>query len=153
MRNRFGSYLEQQILSASPLELTRLTYRTAIQAVRDARECLAQKNIPERVRCISLAHGLVAELYRSLDFKAGDGSLSRELGRLYDFVMRQLLEANFKQQDAPLVNALSILCSLSEAWEQIAREPEPPAAPQLAQPPVWEIQEMHAEQGGYSLSF
>ena len=43
MRNQISPYLEQTIASASPLELIRLYYQTAIQAVRDARAFLAQK--------------------------------------------------------------------------------------------------------------
>jgi flagellar protein FliS len=114
------SYLEQQILSASPLELIDLSYRTAIQAVRDARRFLAEKRILERSRCITRAHSVIAHLYSALDFKAGDGSMARQLGLLYDYMMRKLLEANAKQTDKPLEEVLGLLLTLSEAWSQIS---------------------------------
>ncbi len=154
MRKRLGSYLEQQILSASPLEIVHLSYQCAIQAVRDARLFLAEKNIPERARCISLAHAILAELYRSLDFTAGDGKLSLELGRLYDYMMRLLLDANARQKDEPLAEALRLLCSLGEAWEQTSKDaisvteqfqPVPSAA--------WSVPTVEAEQSHYSFSF
>jgi flagellar protein FliS len=122
-----GPYLEQQILSASPLQLINLAYQTAIQAVREARLYVEQKKIPERVRAISLAHGVLAELYRSLDFKAGNGAISRELGLLYDYMMRRLLEANAKPADAPLAEVFVLLCSMGETWEKLAATPEPAA--------------------------
>ena len=115
-----GPYLEQQILSASPLQLISLSYQTAIQAVRDARRFLAENKIMDRARSISLAHGVLGELYRSLDFTAGDGAMARELARLYDFMMRRLLDANARQADEPLSETLQLLCTLAEAWSEIA---------------------------------
>ena len=107
------SYLEQQILSASPLELIRLSYNAAMQAVREARRHLAEKRIKERSRSISRAHSVLAHLYSSLDFKAGDGSLPRQLGLLYDYMMRCLLEANAQQTDKPLEEVLNLLTPLA----------------------------------------
>jgi flagellar protein FliS len=130
-----GPYLEQQILSASPLQLINLAYQTAIQAVREARLYVEQKKIPERVRAISLAHGVLAELYRSLDFKAGNGAISRELGLLYDYMMRRLLEANAKPADEPLAEVFVLLCSMAEAWEKLAATPQPAARAHAAPSP------------------
>jgi flagellar secretion chaperone FliS len=153
VRPKIGTYLEQQILSASPLELVVLSYRTATQAVRDARRFLAEKNIRQRVRSINLAHAVLGELYRALDSAAG-GDIAAELGRLYDYMMRKLLEANFHQSDAPLAEVLTLLCELMEAWEKIAAGAVPtvtPAAPTTAQP--WKMNDVPVEQGAYSVCF
>lgn len=61
----------------------------------------------------------------SLDFQAGDGKIPRELGRLYDYMMRRLLAANAQVADEPLAEVLDLLCSLLSAWEQIAASPAP----------------------------
>ena len=149
MRNRISPYLEQTVASASPLELICLYYQTAIQAVRDARTFLAQKNIKERVRCISLAHGIAAELFRSLDKQAGDGKMAKDLGRLYAYIMRRLLDANFRQADEPLAEVLALLLSLAEAWSAIAaREISTQAA---SAPQVWQLS-VEAETSNYSVS-
>ena len=150
-----GPYLEQQILSASPLQLISLSYQTAIQAVREARGFVAQKNIVDRVRTISLAHGVLAELYRSLDFKAGNGEIARDLGRLYDYMMRRLLEVNASPQDEPLEEVLGLLCSLAEVWEQVALVSAPKSQvrnPEPASP--WGSADLSAqyESRSYSLS-
>jgi flagellar protein FliS len=147
VRNRISPYLEQTIASASPLELIRLYYQTAIQAVRDARVFLAQKDIKERVKCISLTHGILAELFRSLDKKAGDGKMASELGRLYAYMMRKLLDANFRQADEPLVEVLNLLIPLAEAWTAITVKEA--SAHVSAQP--WQLQG-DAETGNYSAS-
>ncbi len=150
MRNRISPYLEQTIASASPLELIRLYYQTAIQAVRDARVFLAQRNIKERVRCLNLAHGVLAELHRSLDMKAGDGKMAAELARLYAYMMRRLLDANFRQADEPLAETLNLLLSLAEAWNSIAAQE---ASSQAASAPqAWHLPN-EAEASNYSASF
>ncbi len=149
MRKRLGPYLEQTIASASPLELIQIYYQSAIQAVRDARRFLAERDIRERVRCISLAHAILAELHRSLDRNAADGKIAAELARLYDYMMRRLLDANFRQADEPLTEVLGLLTSLAEAWTEIARREKPAqsAAPAQVWPPPSD-----AERPSYSFS-
>jgi flagellar protein FliS len=150
VRNPISPYLEQTIASASPLELIRLYYQTAIQAVRDARAFLAQRNIKERVRCINLAHGVLAELFRSLDKKAGDGKLAGDLGRLYAYMMRRLLDANFRQADEPLAETLNLLLSLAEAWNAIAALDA--SAHAASAPESWHLPN-ESESSNYSASF
>jgi flagellar protein FliS len=149
VRNRISPYLEQTIASASPLELIRLYYQTAIQAVRDARGFLAQKNIKDRARCISLAHGILAELFRSLDRNAGDGKMANELGRLYAYMMRRLLDANFRQADEPLAEVLNVLLPLAEAWNAIAGQETSTQTPSERE--AWHLGG-ESETGNYSAS-
>jgi flagellar protein FliS len=119
---RLSPYLEQQILSASPLELVALSYQHAIDAVREAREKLAGKDNRGRVRAIARAQAIIVELHRALNFDAGDGTLAKELSRLYHYLMQRLLEASRQENDAKLAEVFSLLCTLGEAWEQTARE-------------------------------
>lgn len=134
------AYLESRVLSADPLELVRLLYQAAMEAVRDARRFLAAGQIAERSRSISRASGILLELSAALDPARG-GEISSRLAALYDYMLRQLLEANLQQSDAPLADVLGLLSTLSEAWEGTAKPAEPaPAAenpwsvPQEAEP-------------------
>lgn len=122
MFKRLSPYIEQQILSASPLELVALSYQHAIDAVREAREKLAGKDSRGRVRAIARAQAIIVELHRALNFDAGDGTLSKELSRLYHYMMQLLLEASREENDRKLAEVFSLLCTLGEAWEQTARE-------------------------------
>jgi len=119
------AYLEEKVLSADPLELIRLLHQAALAAVREARHHLAAGRIRERSRAISKASEIVVELAASLDHERGQ-DLSRRLARLYDYLLRRLTEANLSQTDAPLVDVLGILTTLSEAWEGL-RQNEPAA--------------------------
>ena len=122
--NPFGAYLESKVLSASPLELVALAYEGAIEAVRNARLHLAEKRIHERSRAITKAQLLIGELQKCLDFNQG-GELSLQLGRLYDYMQRKLIEANFQQTEPPLREVEELLETLLESWRQLANEEKP----------------------------
>ena len=116
--NPYASSLETRVLSATPLELVNMLYQAATEAVQAAREHLTRGEIPERGRSVSRAVAIIAELSGSLDHAKG-GEVSTRLAAMYDFLQRTLLDANFRQADAGLAEAESLLKTLSEAWSAI----------------------------------
>ena len=121
------AYLESRVLSAGPLELVQLLYQGAIGAVQDARHYLAEGKILERSRAVSKACGILTELTAALNHEAG-GELAGRLAGLYDYMQRQLLEANFQQADAPLGEVLGLLATLAEGWAGITQQQQRPEA-------------------------
>lgn len=121
------AYLEGRILSADPLELLRLLYQGCSDATREARRRLAAGDIAGRSQAISKAYDILAELIQSLDRTRG-GEIAERLAALYDYMQRQLLDANMRQADEPLAEVVSLLATLGEAWEGV-REEAAPAAP------------------------
>jgi flagellar protein FliS len=135
-QNAHDAYLESRTLSADPMELVRLLYQAATGAVRQARQHLASGEIPERARAISKACEVLIELATSLDYERG-GEISRNLARLYDYMHRRLIQANYEQSDQPLQEVLGLLNTLYEAWDGI-RQPAPDPTPAEA-PSAWAI--------------
>jgi flagellar secretion chaperone FliS len=127
------AYLESKVLTADPLELVRMLYRLAMDRIRDARQYIEAGDAGARSKAISTASEALAELGCSLDYQAG-GELSRRLAQLYEYMQWRLVEANFHQSAEPLNEVLSLLSTLSEAWQEI--KPEPRAAAPDA-PPNW----------------
>lgn len=105
------------VISADPMELVCLLYGHALNAVRDARRHLANREIAERGRAISKAIAIIGELNGSLDHPAG-GAISANLENLYSYVIMRLTEANIRQQDGPLAEVESLLNTLSQAWQE-----------------------------------
>jgi flagellar protein FliS len=115
-------YFEQMILSASPVELIRLLYQRAIASVRDAREHLKHGRIAERCASINVAYAVLLELTGSLrDSDAPE--LTANLKALYVYTQGRLIDANLKQQDEPLAEALGLLTTLAEAWNAVPDAP------------------------------
>lgn len=125
------AYLESRVLTADPVELVRILYRTAIDRTREARQHLEKGDIPARSKAIFVASQALSELSCSLDHAAG-GEFSNRLAQLYEYIVRRLLEANVQQSAEPLNEALGLLTTLSEAWQSVRLEP-PTAVPTAAE--------------------
>ena len=121
--NPYASSLETKILSANPMELVKLLYQAAIEAVQAARQHLTRGQIFERGRSVIKAVEILTELSGSLDHEKG-GELSTRLAALYDYLQRILLDANFRQADDGLATAEMLLKTLNEAWSAI-EAPQP----------------------------
>ena len=77
------------------------------------------------------------------------GDLSERLARLYDYMQRKLLEANIRQNDAPMAEVLGLLSTIAEAWDGI-REPSqeiPAPSSPWSQPMPSEPDEAYAAHG------
>jgi len=120
------AYLESAVLSADPLELIRMLYGAAMEAVRNARRCLAEGDVLGRSREITRAHAILTELTLSLNHEAG-GEIARNLAELYDYMQRRLLEAHVTQRDELLAEVANLLATLLEGWRNCrpAAEPAP----------------------------
>ena len=116
--NPYQTYVEDEILTADPVQLVDLLYRKAIEAVRRARTKLASGEIKARAAAVTTTIEILAELASSLDHERG-GELSARLAALYDYMQRRLIDANRDQADPPLAEVEQILATLQEAWSQV----------------------------------
>jgi len=123
-----AAYRIEKILSADPLDLVRLLYGGAMEAVDTARRCLAARDIRGRSAAISKAIEILSELIVSLDRDRAP-ELSPRLAELYDYMQRRLLAANFEQVDAPLAKVFRLLETLAQAWNQVPAPAPPKPAP------------------------
>jgi len=115
------TYLESRILSADPVELIGMLYTGALEAIRDARSYLKAGDIMARARSITKASAIVIELATSLDHKRG-AEISENLGRLYEYILRKLSEANLQQSDELLAESLGLLTTLAEGWDGVREQ-------------------------------
>jgi flagellar secretion chaperone FliS len=117
--NAYQNYLEDQILTANPLQLVELLYRGALDSVVAAKRHLRSGDIRARSGAITKAMSIVTELSVSLNHQAG-GELSQNLAKLYGYIQRLLIQANTQQCEPPLVEAERLLTTLLEAWNACA---------------------------------
>lgn len=120
--------LETGISTADPHKLILMLFDGAILSVGVAEQHLAAHNAAGKADAISKASRIIAEgLRASLDMSAG-GELAERLGALYEYMCDRLLQANVREEAAPLVEVRNLLVELKEAWEQIASVPAGVAA-------------------------
>jgi flagellar protein FliS len=120
----YDQYLETEVLSATPLQLTIMLYRAAIDSIAAARRHLHNSEIWERSQRINKASEIISELTQSLDHEAG-GEISRNLAELYAYMQTRLVQANLQQAELPLAEVGSLLSTLLEAWRAAAPAASP----------------------------
>jgi flagellar secretion chaperone FliS len=128
-----AAYLENRILAANPIELISILYEHAILYTGKARESLAKRDIRARSAHIARVISIIGELDGCLNHSAG-GDFSLNLTRLYQYIRERLVNANLRQEDAPLAEVERLLTTLSEAWAAMPRETPAVASPKYPAP-------------------
>jgi flagellar protein FliS len=116
--NPYAAHIEASLLTAEPIELVRTLYRGALDAVSEARACLAASDAAGRSAAVSKAVNILRELAFSLN-PASEPAMARNLLELYDYMQRRLLAAHLERSEAPLTEVASLLATLAEAWDRV----------------------------------
>ncbi|MBI4902203.1 MAG: flagellar export chaperone FliS [Acidobacteria bacterium] len=124
--NPYENYLENQILSASSLQLVTILYRAAIDALDGARRHLASGDIRSRASSSSRAQEIIGELATAVNRDAGE--LSVRLLELYEYVLRRVHEGNMKSNDAAYVEAIQLMNTLLDGWQTAQQALEQPGS-------------------------
>lgn len=108
---------------ATPHRLIQMLMQGFMERCTQAKYAMRKGDTEAKGERISKAIGIVEGLRGSLDFEQG-GDLSQNLNDLYDYMSRQLLLANAKDDEAILDEVQSLMGTIKEGWDQIADSPE-----------------------------
>ncbi|MEC9483730.1 MAG: flagellar export chaperone FliS [Halomonas sp.] len=112
--------VETGVMSASPHQLIVMLFDGAQAAIRAARLHMQQGNVTEKGKSLSKAIDIVNNgLAAALDREKG-GDIAQNLGSIYDYVVRLLLQANLRNDEQRLDEAAKLLEDISSAWREIA---------------------------------
>ena len=106
---------------ASPHQLIDLMLSGALERVVSARGCMERNETSEVGESIGKAISIVDSLRVSLDVEKG-GDIAKNLGQLYDYITRRLLEASVSQQPELLAEVANLLQEIKAAWDEIPAE-------------------------------
>jgi flagellar protein FliS len=106
------------IETADPLQLIILCYDAAINDLNQAKELHERREMNEAYRKIRHAQDIITELLVGLDYERG-GDIARNLNRLYNFILRQLIGINSRENTAIYGHLIMIISDLREGWEAI----------------------------------
>lgn len=136
MLTPFNQYQNTQISTSSPEKLLLMLYDGAINFTRIALDRMEKKDVAGKGMYIGKAQAIVSELMNTLNHEVG-GDISRELERLYIYLIDEYLAANINNAPRSLENALKILTILRDTWVEAIdiwrRERESGAAPSARQ--------------------
>jgi len=111
-------YYRTAIETADPLHLIILCYDSAICDLKEAKELHERREMNEAYRKIRHAQDIITELLVGLDYERG-GNIARNLNRLYNFVLRQLIGINSREDTLVYDHLIKILSRLKDGWAAI----------------------------------
>jgi flagellar protein FliS len=121
------AYRTTHIQSQSPLELVVLLYDGALRFTRTAADAMERGDLVAKRDAMSRAVAIVSELQSTLNMDEG-GDVARSLDRVYGYVTGLLLDANIRQDPAPLHESIRLMTALRDAWATIASPAQGAAA-------------------------
>ncbi len=109
------------VAAADPHRLIVMLMDGALERIAQARGCMQHGAGGDKNGLLSSAVAIVDELRCSLDLKAG-GSIAANLDDLYDYICRQLLQANLSNRVALLDEVTQLLNEIRSAWITLPSE-------------------------------
>lgn len=123
--------VQSSVASATPHRLIGLLYDGALQRIAQARGHLLRNEVAAKGEMIGKAMAIVDGLRGSLD-RSVQHELTENLDNLYDYMIRQLLQANLKNDVSYLDEVAILLRDLQSAWASIPLSLQQAADLQLA---------------------
>ena len=117
IRNR---YVGTSVDTASPAKLVTMLYDRLVRDLTTAEAALGVADYKITSDALVHAQEIVWELAAGLDVTKWSGAPA--LAALYDFMIRELLEANVKKDAAKVASVRALVEPLQEAWHRAAAE-------------------------------
>ncbi|WP_286807132.1 MULTISPECIES: flagellar export chaperone FliS [unclassified Marinimicrobium] len=118
-QNYSSMKVQSSAMDASPHRLIQMLFEGALERIAQAKGAMQQNQVARKGELIGKAINIVAGLQGSLSDKEG-GQLSENLDDLYDYIIRALTEANYKNSLERLDECGRLLGELKSAWDGIA---------------------------------
>ncbi|MBV5318098.1 MAG: flagellar export chaperone FliS [Desulfobulbaceae bacterium] len=134
--NPYSKYQQNQVLSASPEQILLMLFDGAIRFTRQAMLALEEDNIAGFGHGISKSMAIIAEFSNSLDHAIG-GEIAENLDALYNFMIRELTQANLHKDIEKLRVVDKLLVDLRSTWGEaimINKQEQIPVARTLSIP-------------------
>lgn len=113
-----NQYKEMQIKTASPGKLLLMLYQGAIKFMKLAKKNIKEGKIEESHKNIIKAQNIILELQSTLNKEQG-GDLAVRLETLYDFMYRELVQANLNKNTRHLDNVIPLVEELFSSYKEI----------------------------------
>ncbi|MFE8701655.1 flagellar export chaperone FliS [Cytobacillus sp. FJAT-54145] len=115
VQNPYQSYQQNSVNTASPGELTLMLYNGCLKFINLAKTAIDQNNLEERHTNILKAEKIIQELMVTLNM---DYEVSKNMMALYDYMNRQLIQANIKNDKELLEEVEGMVTEFRDTWKQ-----------------------------------
>lgn len=110
--------VQSGMTDATPHQMITMLLDGALDRIASAKGAIARKEIARKGELLGSAIAIIDGMRASLDYKAG-GEIAANLGSLYDYMERRLLEASAASDQTMLDEVSSLLKEIKAGWESI----------------------------------
>ncbi len=121
MPRKKNDYAERTVDTATPAKLVEMLYSGAINFITQGIKSIEDKQYDIANEKIMRVEDIIMELNVSLDMEKG-GEISKNLRALYNYMYKQLLEANTKKDTEILEECRNYLHDLRETWMEAMKK-------------------------------
>lgn len=114
-----STYRTQQIMTASPEELTLMLYNGAIRFTSESIQSLEAGNLEKSHTANLRAQNIVREFMATLDMRY---DIAKNLLALYDYIEYCLIQGNIQKDKTQLLQARSMLQELRDTWAEAMKQ-------------------------------
>jgi len=118
MNQQYAKYKQIDITTSNPMKIVLMLYDGTIQFLHRSVKYAENDNIKNKNIYANKAREIIVELNNSLDMKAG-GDLAQNLRRIYLFMDKHLLQANWSNDINAVKEVIQLLTNLREAWQDV----------------------------------
>ena len=118
MNQGYATYNQINYTTSNPVKIIMMLYDGAINFLNKAIQYAEHGDIKNKNIYANKARDIIEELNNSLNEEAGQ-ELAQHLRRLYFFMNRHLMKANWKNDTRGFKEVIELLSSLKEAWKDV----------------------------------
>ncbi|WP_186580823.1 flagellar export chaperone FliS [Aquibacillus kalidii] len=118
MNQTYNTYQNNSVMTASPADLTLMLYNGCLKFIKQAKKGIEENNYEKKNTNIQKSQNIIDELSITLDQEV---AISKQVLPLYDFIKRQLVEANIKNDVEKLDQAAELITEFRDTWQQVIK--------------------------------
>lgn len=116
--NPYADYKRNQIMTASPAQLTLMLYDGAIKFCNIAIVAVENGEIAKAHDNIMKVERIIEEFRATLNFNY---PVAKDFDNVYEYVYRRLLDANIKKDKEILEEVLTHLHTMRDTWKEVMK--------------------------------
>lgn len=110
-----------EVLDADPHRLIQLLMEAALTRMAQAKGAIQRKDMQEKASLLGRVNEIIQTLKSSLDHTQG-GELAGNLDRLYDYMVRRILEASGQNSIDMIDEVMGLMLEVKTGWDGIRQE-------------------------------
>ena len=114
-------YAKTKIQTATSGDLVIMLYQGCIKFMRLAKKSMEQGDIQNTNNYLIRSQDIIMELLTTLDNEKGD-EVAQNLAALYEYLHRELVQANLKKDPERIDQVEEIMLELLEAWQEAVKK-------------------------------